>query len=157
MSTIFQPQMRWLIRRDLPEILRIDFEAMIDPWREEDFLVFLRQRPNIGIVAECGRTIVGFMLYELKKYRLVVHRFAVAPTHQRQGVGAAMIGRLIDRLSDSAGSNSRPASQRREVLECVVREDGPGAFFLRACGFRCMELMREEFGYCDGYRMEFRL
>ncbi|MCA9111114.1 MAG: GNAT family N-acetyltransferase, partial [Planctomycetaceae bacterium] len=92
-------QIRWLIRRDMPEVLRIEQESFEFPWTEEDFLCCLRQRNCIGMVAERDHQIVGFMIYELHKARLNILNFCVAPEFRRQGVGTQMIVRLIDKLS----------------------------------------------------------
>ena len=61
---------RWMIRRDMPEVLGIEEGSFGAPWTEEDFLRCLRQRNCIGMVAEHGERIAGFMVYELHKNRL---------------------------------------------------------------------------------------
>ena len=43
---------RWMIRRDMPEVLDIENQAFEFPWTEEDFIRCLRQRNCIGMVAE---------------------------------------------------------------------------------------------------------
>ena len=48
------------------------------PWSEEEFIRCLRQRNCIGMVAEHGERVVGFMIYELHKTRLHILNFAVA-------------------------------------------------------------------------------
>src|SRR5687768_6635477 len=52
---------RWMIRRDMPEVLSIETQCFEFPWTEEDFLRCLRQRNCIGMVAEQGEKVVGFM------------------------------------------------------------------------------------------------
>ncbi len=57
---------RWMIRRDMPEVLAIEHASFEFPWCEEEFLRVLRQRNCIGMVAEHARSrVVGFMIYEL--------------------------------------------------------------------------------------------
>jgi ribosomal protein S18 acetylase RimI-like enzyme len=58
---------RWMIRRDFPEVLAIETESFRFPWLEEDFIRCLRQRNCIGMVAEHDERVVGFMVYELDK------------------------------------------------------------------------------------------
>ena len=58
---------RWMIRRDMPEVLQTEQESFEFSWTEEDFLRCLRQRNCIGMVAEQGEKVVGFMIYELHK------------------------------------------------------------------------------------------
>src|SRR5277367_6823709 len=90
---------RWMIRRDMPEVLQIEQESFDYSWTEEDFLRCLRQRNCIGMVAEQGERVVGFMIYELHKAKLHILNFAVHPGWRRQGVGAQMVGKLISKLS----------------------------------------------------------
>jgi hypothetical protein len=61
---------RWMIRRDMPEVLQTEQESFEFAWTEEDFLRCLRQRNCIGMVAEQGEKVVGFMIYELHKSKL---------------------------------------------------------------------------------------
>ena len=84
---------RWMIRRDMPEVLGIEAESFEFPWLEEDFIRCLRQRNCIGMVAEHDDRVVGFMIYELAKNRIQVLNFATAAEHRRRGVGTQMIGR----------------------------------------------------------------
>lgn len=44
------PQIRWLIRRDMPEVMEIEKRSYEFPWTEEEFLTCLRQRNCIGTV-----------------------------------------------------------------------------------------------------------
>ena len=69
---------RWMIRRDMPEVLQIEGESFEFPWSEEDFLRCLQQRNCIGMVAEHEENVVGFMIYELHKSRLHLLNFAVS-------------------------------------------------------------------------------
>ena len=70
---------RWMIRRDMPEVLQTEQESFEYSWTEEDFLRCLRQRNCIGMVAEQGEKVVGFMIYELHKNKLHILNFAVHP------------------------------------------------------------------------------
>src|SRR4051812_2604533 len=45
---------RWMIRRDMAEVLEIERSAFEFPWFEEEFIRCLRQRNCIGMVAEHG-------------------------------------------------------------------------------------------------------
>jgi len=44
LETIAKPQIRWLIRRDMTEVLEIENASFEYTWNEEDFLHCLRQR-----------------------------------------------------------------------------------------------------------------
>ena len=50
---------RWMIRRDMPEVLQIEAASFEFPWLEDDFIRCLRQRNCIGMVAEYDDRVVG--------------------------------------------------------------------------------------------------
>src|SRR5215217_8821257 len=85
---------RWMIRRDMPEVLQTEQQSFEFAWTEEDFIRCLRQRNCIGMVAEHGERVVGFMIYELHKTRLHILNFAVAPDVRRRAIGRQMIEKL---------------------------------------------------------------
>ena len=104
---------RWMIRRDMPEVLAMEGESFEFPWLEDDFIRCLRQRNCIGMVAEHEDRVVGFMIYELHKTRIHVLNFAVADEYRRRGVGSQMVAKLIAKLSRSGGAASCWKSARR--------------------------------------------
>jgi len=55
---------RWLIRRDMPEVFSIERRSFEFPWCEEKFLEHLRRRNCIGLVVECSQQIeiLAFMI-----------------------------------------------------------------------------------------------
>ncbi len=97
---------RWMIRRDMPEVLLIEQESFERLWTEDDFIRCLRQRNCIGMVAEYEERVVGFMIYELLKNRIRILNFAVAPSFRRKGVGRQMAEKLKARLSATRTSIS---------------------------------------------------
>jgi [ribosomal protein S18]-alanine N-acetyltransferase len=114
-------RIRWMIRRDLPEVLTIEGKSFPDPLDEEQILERLRQRNCIGMVADTDDGIIGFMIYELHKRRLHILRLAVSPEIRRTGVGAQLIARLKHKL----------ATHCRLRLTVSVRDDGGAKpFFL---------------------------
>lgn len=141
---------RWMIRRDMPEVLQIEQDSFDYSWTEEDFLRCLRQRNCIGMVAEVGDKVVGFMIYELHKSKLHILNFAVCPNHRRNGMGGQMIAKLIGKLS----------SHRRTKITLAVRESNLNAqVFFRAQDFRATKVLRnyyEDSGE-DAYLMQFRI
>ena len=143
-------QIRWMIRRDMPEVLKIEHASFEFNWTEEDFLACLRQRNCIGMVAEHDNRVVGFMIYELHKTRLHILNFAVAPTFRRLGVGAQMIDKLINKLSQ----------QRRQEIVLEVRETNLTAqLFYHNQGFRAVQVLRNHYADSaeDAYVMQYRL
>lgn len=139
---------RWMIRRDMSEVMEIEDESFEFPWSEEDFIRCLRQRNCIGMVAEHEERVVGFMIYELHQARLHVLNFAVRADFRRQGVGSAMIRKLVSKLS--------PQRRRRILLE--VRETNLQAqLFFRDVGFRAISVLRDFYDDTteDAYLMEY--
>ncbi|MGD0896793.1 MAG: ribosomal protein S18-alanine N-acetyltransferase [Thermoguttaceae bacterium] len=140
---------RWMIRRDMSDVLRIEQENFEFPWVDDDFIRCLRQRNCIGMVAEHDDRVVGFMIYELHKARIHVLNFCVDPAYQRRGVGSQMVARLIAKLS----------SQRRLRIVLEVRETNlPAQLFFRENGFRAISVLH---GYYDdtpedAYLMQYR-
>jgi len=140
---------RWMIRRDMPEVLETEKQSFEFPWLEEDFVRCLRQRNCIGMVAEHEDRVVGFMVYELHKTRIHVLNFAVAAEYRRRGVGSQMLAKLIAKLS----------SQRRSRVMLEVRETNLSAqLFFRENGFRAVSVLRNFYEDTpeDAYLMQYR-
>ncbi len=143
-------QIRWLIRRDMADVLRIEGESFEFAWNEEDFLTCLRQRNCIGMVAEHDQKIVGFMIYELHKARLNILNFAVASEVRRQKVGEQMAQKLVDKLSQ----------QRRNEILLEVRETNlPAQLFFKTRGFRAVSILKHHYDDTteDAFVMRYRL
>jgi ribosomal-protein-alanine N-acetyltransferase len=139
---------RWMIRRDMPEVLAIE-QGFEFPWSEDDFIRCLRQRNCIGMIAEHNERVVGFMIYELHKTRLHILNFAVHPGCQRRGVGAAMVNKLKGKLS--------PYRRSRIMLE--IRESNLEAqCFFRAMGFATVHVIRDFYEDTpdDAYLFQFK-
>src|SRR5262245_12549369 len=145
-----QVHIRWMIRRDMPDVLDIESSSFEFPWSEEDFIRCLRQRNCIGMIAEHDDRVVGFMIYELHKTRLHILNFAVACRYRRLGVGMHMINKLAGKLS----------SQRRTRITLEVRETNLAAqLFFRSQGFRAVRVLRgyyEDSGE-DAFLMQYQL
>lgn len=125
---------RWLIRRDMEDVLRIERQCFEYFWQHNDFVVALRHRNCIGMVAEYGCEVAGYMVYELHKTRLHILNFAVAPEFSRQGVGAQMVQKLLGKLHN----------QRRARITLEVREYNlPAQLFWKAMGFRCVNILKD--------------
>jgi len=140
---------RWMIRRDMPEVLDIENRSFEFPWSEEDFIRCLRQRNCIGMVAEYDERVVGFMIYELHKNRLHILNFAVRPEFRRRGVATAMVNKLIGKLSQ----------QRRNRILLEIRETNLDAqLFFRDSGFRAISVLRDFYDDTteDAYLMQYR-
>ena len=140
---------RWIIRRDMPSVLDIESKSFEFPWCEDDFIRCLRQRDVIGMVAEIGDEIAGFMIYELHKTRIHLLSFAVEPCFRRAKVGTAMIDKLVSKLH----------YQRRNRIMLEVRETNlPAQLFFRSQGFRAINTLKNFYEECreDAYLMQYR-
>ncbi len=144
-------QIRWMIRRDMADVLRIERASFEQEWSEEDFLNCLRQRNCIGMVAEHDNEVVGFMVYGLHKSRLQIMNFAVAPSYRRMGIGHQMVDKLVNKLSQ----------QRRQEILVDLRETNLSAqLFFQNQKFRAIRVVRGHFedtgedAYLFAYRMD---
>ena len=153
MSTDHKSQLRvhirWMIRRDMPEVLEIERTSFEFPWFEEDFIRCLRQRNCIGMVAEHAEHVIGFMIYELHKTRLHILNFAVHESFRRRGVGSQMSRKLTSKLSH----------ERRSRILLEIRETNlPAQLFFRQLGFRAVSVLRDFYEDTteDAYLMQYR-
>lgn len=139
---------RWMIRRDLVEVLDIEHEAFEFPWSEDDFIRCLRQRNCIGMVAEMAESVVAFMIYELHRSRLHVVNLAVRRSHRRLGVGTLLLDRLAAKL----------APDRRDRILLEVRERNlPAQLFFRSLGYRAIAVLKDFYQDSteDAYLMQY--
>ena len=139
---------RWMIRRDMPEVIAIERDSFEFPWSEDDFTRCLRQRNCIGMVAEMADSIVAFMIYELHRTKLQMLNFAVLRSHRRLGIGTQMMDKLVAKLA--------PDRRGRIVLE--VRETNlPAQLFYRSLGFRATTVLKDFYQDSteDAYMMQY--
>jgi ribosomal-protein-alanine N-acetyltransferase len=139
---------RWMIRRDMPEVIAIEAASFEHPWTEKKFCTALEQRNVIGMVAEHGEAVVGYMVYELDRTEICVLDFAVRADFRRSGIGRQLIAKMKGKLMHN----------RRSRLSFVVRESNLDCcLFLKAQGFTATQILRgyfEDSGE-DGYAMDF--
>jgi len=105
---------RWMIRRDIPEVL--DINTLNDEGNalsEEEFLSLLRERNVICMVVEDQDKIVGFMVYELCPIYLSLLLLQVHPAHKGEGIGAKMFDKLTTKISPTS---------RRKFIATQIRE-----------------------------------
>lgn len=138
---------RWMIRRDLPDVLDIDARSFFEPWSEADFVTQLRRRECIPHVLELDERVVGYLLFNQLKDRLQVLRLAVHPGWRRMNVATDLVLHLLRRLHEA---------RQRIVLDCPERLL-EAQLFLRATSFQATAILP---GYCadgsDAYRFELR-
>lgn len=125
--------LRWMIRRDMQQVLSIEQVCFDFPWDEEDLSCYLRTRNCICMVAEINDTIIGYMVYELYRRRLVLLNLAVIPNFERCGIGAILVNKLIGKLT---------LDGRSKIAVNVPETNVDAAFFFKSFGFRAVALLR---------------
>lgn len=138
-----QAYIRWMIRRDMPEVLAIDAAGYNEPWLEEDFLRVLRQRNVIAMIAEHGTAVIGFMVYEVHGRRFEMLRFAVHPDWRRQGVGAKMVVKIASKMTKN---------RRQWIMADISERSLEAQLFARDMGFRAIGVRRDFDGTDTIYR-----
>jgi [ribosomal protein S18]-alanine N-acetyltransferase len=129
---MFEAHIRWMIYRDLPEVIAIDAQSFDEPFGESEFKDRLRQRNCIGMVAEIGDVVVGHIVYELHKTKLELIRLAVHDCYRRRGIGRHMLRKLCSKL----------AGDRRNRVTMNVDERSLAAhLWLKACDFRAVRVI----------------
>lgn len=133
-----KPYIRWWIRRDMFDILKIEKDVFgANAQTEEEFLKLLRERNIIGMVVEDRSheqcPIIGYMLYELHKKKLHLLHMVVKPECQGKGVGKTMVKKLANKLS----------THRRTALTLEIRESWIKAIhFFKKMGFLAQDVIR---------------
>jgi ribosomal-protein-alanine N-acetyltransferase len=133
---------RQMVRIDLPCVLEIDDTSFEERWSEEDFLTHLRERSIIGMVAECGDRVVGYMVYQMRKSEYEILRIAVAPDCRRRGIGFALLCKMADKLSRNHRTRFHLAVSDRNLV---------AQLWLQGCGLKAIGVE------VDMYRFEFRV
>lgn len=124
---------RWMIRRDMIEVLEIERQCFGFPWSEEHFVYCLQQRNTIGMVVEVDKRVRAFVIYELHPSRIEVLNLAVERHHQRIGLGAMLIDKLKLKL------NPNP-NRRGELAVNVAEFNTPAQLFLKSQGLSCIRI-----------------
>ena len=141
---------RWMLRGDMAEVFAIEKTSFPNPWSEDDFVQCLRQRNCIGLVAENGESVLGFMIYELHRSRLHILDFAVCPDRRRWQIGQQMVNRMKSKLS----------RERRNRIMLEIRETNlPGQLFFKSQGFRAISVLRDFYEDAPGesaYLMQYK-
>ena len=139
---------RWMIRRDMPEVLKIERDSFELPWTTNDFILTIKNRNTIGMVVEYHGKIIGFMIYELHKKFIKILNFAVALNSRNQYVGKAMMEKLIYKL----------CYKRRNMISVEVRESNLVAqLFFKSMGLKAVTTIHNAYedNDEDAYLMEY--
>jgi len=138
---------RWLIRRDMAEVLEIEESCYPFPWTRDDFIQNLRRRNCIGMVAEHDEHVVGFMIYDLKRSGLELLNFAVHPNIRRCGVGEQMVEQMVEKLNPE---------RRTSIVVTVSEYNLDAQLFFRDMGFLATGKV-ERYDNGDAYEMVYHI
>jgi ribosomal-protein-alanine N-acetyltransferase len=126
------PLCRWMIRRDLGEVVKIDALSFTDKWDEEEFIRKLRKSNVIGTIIEVDHKPMGYAIYSLNKHSFVIERMAIHPGKRKRGYAKCGVDRLIEKL----------VQQKRHTVSVDIHEDNLGAqLFFQKNGFRAISLL----------------
>lgn len=137
---------RWMIRRDLPEVVTIS--RLGHQWKRSVANIEheLKHRNMIGVIAEQGDIVVGFVMYELHKTKLEIVDLVVHPEFRRCGVGTSLVYHLVKKLHVG----------QKERITISVPESLDGAhLFFRSQRFLATSVCRGFFDDEDAYEMEY--
>jgi len=139
---------RWMIRRDMAEVMRIESDSFDSPWNGDDFMKMLRHRNVIGMIAEHADEIVGYSVHVLGDRHIDIANLAVRGDCRRTGIGRTIVSRLCAKMTT-----------RRPKIMADVREGSLAAqLFFRSMGFVATQIVRDRFDDGqDAYRMVRRM
>lgn len=140
---------RWMIRRDMSEVLDIENKCFEFPWTEDDFIRCLRQRNCIGMVAEHDDRVMGYMIYALFDKSIHLLNFAVCKAFHRRGVGRQLVDKMVGKLSHL----------RRNKICLEIRDSNIDAQkFFSKCGFLAKQIMPQFYQETDddAYTFEYQ-
>jgi [ribosomal protein S18]-alanine N-acetyltransferase len=146
---------RWMIRRDLPTVAKIESESFSAPWSQDEFFRALLQRNTIGMVYDSiyqthpvvAYEVIGYMIYTFNRNTLTLDNLAVSPGFRRDGIGREMLVNLARKLN---------TTRRKKIVADVSEVNLNAQLFLRACGFKATKILPGDPAELsdDGYRFE---
>ena len=125
-------EIRRLTYADLPQVIAIERRAFPTPWSLAMFVLELSKPSGICLAAMRDGRLVGYLI--CSRYERVWHimNVAIDPTERRQGMGSALLTRLIERVGDEGA---------RFTLEVRRSNDGALALYERF-GFKVAGIRR---------------
>lgn len=127
---------RWIITRDLPDIVRIERGCFVTPITEIDLRAALSPVDIIGCVAEGCDSILGYIIYQLLKRHILVHRFAVAPEMRRKRVGTKLLLRVVHHMY---------RTERNHIIIPTHDSALTAHLFLRSVGFTAITVKDDKY------------
>jgi ribosomal protein S18 acetylase RimI-like enzyme len=136
-------QIEWLGNLQLPHAWKIETENSEYPWHPELIRDYLAQPHGLGKVAKHGSEIVGFILYEMLQDRIEIHHLIVTKDFIKQGVGSALIKKVMSKLAERLSNGTY-----REEIHCLVPDMlKPMHRLLSKLGFISRRIARNSIDY----------
>ena len=139
-------RVRWMRRSDLDDVMALAGRSASETVSPKALGEMLRRRNRVWLVAERGRKLVGFMVYEQTKTKLVILCLVTAPQQRRRHIARMMIERLQRKLR---------CGSRRRILAYVHERNLTAQLFFRAMGFRAVFISPGHFDGDDAYLMRY--
>ncbi len=128
---VVEVDVKWLNRKSLPSVLKIEKENFSHPWKEDEFISYMRQKDNYGLMAIHEKTVVGYMVYQSLKTKYIILNISISPSMQRMGVGEKLV-------------NCLSVGKKRITME--VRETNlPAQLFCRKLGFKAVNTFKNRY------------
>ena len=142
---ITDPNLRWMIRRDMPEVVALEQHDTF-PWNEEEWILALRQRNRIGMVFTRHNKyedspIIGTVCFSLFKLHLSLNKLTIHTDHRRSGIGSRIMHYLTGKLRSHG---------RREIYVSVGETNPPGLLFFKSWGFKSAGVERDVYADTEG-------
>jgi [ribosomal protein S18]-alanine N-acetyltransferase len=82
---------------DIPQIMEIENEAFINPWKEKDFMYEINDNPcSTLLVAESGNEIVGFIDFMITFNSSSISQIATKKTHRHRGIASKLMDAMFE-------------------------------------------------------------
>lgn len=140
---------RWMIKRDIEDILKIENHCFAYPWNIKDFSKILSKSECVGHVVEQKEKIIGYYVDAVAKSKLEILNLAVHPDFRRMGVGTLMVDNIKSRLS----------RLRFKYVSCNIREYNLDAqLFFKKNKFKYIKTFKNFYEETneDSYLMSYR-
>ena len=128
---------RLMIESDLEQVMLIENEAFIAPWRSQDFLYELHENPiNVIYVLEIEedgkKKIIGFIDFMVTFSSSTISQIAIAKEHRRKGFAKILLDSMLKHLK-----NGYPDEVETITLE-VRKHNAAAIAFYEKNGFEAV-------------------
>ncbi len=139
-----EAHVRWMIRRDLSEVDRIEQLSFESPWSQEDFKEQMSSQNCICMTATQDQKVLGYIVFELHADRFHLVNLAVDPEYRRSKIAHQMVKVLFKKLG---------RRNRRRITLCVGEDNLGAQVFFRKLGFKATQVLRGHWneGSIDAY------